>query len=328
MTRQRNTAFTLVELLVVIAIIGILVSLLLPGVQAARETARRLQCSNKLKQIGLAFINHHDAHRHFPTGGWGWSWIGDPDRGFDRKQPGGWIYNVLPFVEESALHQLGAGSATQSAARKSAAATRLKTPVPLFNCPSRRDPQLLDTSFHDPKYSDYVEKTVRSDYAANCGHQDTDPDPSAGPAWLDDGANAQWGLIFETIRRRATGITFTASTVRLREITDGTSKTYLAGEKKISTDNYLNGVNPNDNENMFMGINGDIVCWGDSNFFLPSPDRPGDISWGVWGSAHPSAFLMVFCDGSVHTMNYEISGDLHESLCRRNDGAIMDSSGL
>src|SRR3954451_16282238 len=95
--RRAWSAFTLVELLVVIAIIGVLVALLLPAIQAAREAARRSQCKNNLKQIGLACLNHLDTHKHFPSGGWGYKWAPDPNRGSGAEQPGSWIYNMLPF---------------------------------------------------------------------------------------------------------------------------------------------------------------------------------------------------------------------------------------
>ncbi len=126
-------AFTLVELLVVIAIIGILIALLLPAIQAAREAGRRTQCKNNLKQMGLAAQNHLSTQKFFPTSGWGWSWVGDADRGFGINQPGGWIYNILPFIEGGSVRSMGKGMS--SAAKYDAQAQMQGIVLPFFNCP-------------------------------------------------------------------------------------------------------------------------------------------------------------------------------------------------
>ena len=123
--RGNRKGFTLVELLVVIAIIGVLVALLLPAIQAAREAARRTQCSNQLRQLSIAFQNHHDVQKHLPTGGWGFVWLGYPEYGFGPEQPGGWMYNILPFIEQQALHDYGKG--TTGAARLAATAYRVES---------------------------------------------------------------------------------------------------------------------------------------------------------------------------------------------------------
>src|SRR5690349_8961717 len=102
--------FTLIELLVVIAIIAVLIGLLLPAVQKVREAAARTKCANNLKQLGLGMHNYHDVYNGFPSAGWGWFWVGDPIRS-GRGQPGGWVYSILPFVEQGPLYDLGGGSA-------------------------------------------------------------------------------------------------------------------------------------------------------------------------------------------------------------------------
>jgi prepilin-type N-terminal cleavage/methylation domain-containing protein len=137
-TRQ-SVGFTLVELLVVITIIGILIALLLPAVQAAREAARRLQCSNQIKQLALGALGHETANGFLPTGGWNPCWAGDADRGFGGRQPGGWIYNVLPYIEQQPLHDLGSGADNSSVPTLSDCVLQcVGTPLTGLICPSRR----------------------------------------------------------------------------------------------------------------------------------------------------------------------------------------------
>ena len=169
----RRPAFTLVELLVVITIIGILISLLLPAVQAAREAARRAQCTNNLKQLGLAMLECEAACGHFPTGGWSWYWIGEPERGVGDDQPGGWGYCILPYIEQQALHDLGLG--LTGTARTDAMKPRCYTPLSVFTCPTRRRPLAHPDILCGPPgyYTNggrvVVNQGSRNDYSANGG---------------------------------------------------------------------------------------------------------------------------------------------------------------
>ena len=167
--QRRFAAFTLVELLVVIAIIGILIALLLPAVQSAREAARRASCLNNLKQFGLATQLHLNVNKRYPTGGWGPFWVGDPDRGNGKNQPGNWLFNLLPYVEEKALHDVAAGQT--GLLRRVSGILRMQTPMGMANCPSRRGSQLytLQTS-RQPYESFTINMVARGDYAINSGN--------------------------------------------------------------------------------------------------------------------------------------------------------------
>ena len=122
----------------VITIIGILIVLLLPAVQAAREAARIVQCQNNCKQLALGCLDHESTTKRFPTGGWGFGWTGDPDRGNDWRQPGGWTYNILPYIEQQPLHDLGIQAGLDSQAKLDAGTQRINTPMSYLNCPTRR----------------------------------------------------------------------------------------------------------------------------------------------------------------------------------------------
>jgi prepilin-type N-terminal cleavage/methylation domain-containing protein len=179
--------FTLVELLVVVMIITILIGLLLPAVNAARESARRAHCKNNLKQLGLAMLQHVDRHGRFPTGGWGPHWVGEPERGSRSDQPGGWAFNILGFIEQDTLREAGLDLAND--ARTDAIVERTQTPVELFVCPSRRRTHThVDSSgayYRTATATDLIlASAARSDYAANSGDQglrEAIDDPNVDP---------------------------------------------------------------------------------------------------------------------------------------------------
>jgi prepilin-type N-terminal cleavage/methylation domain-containing protein/prepilin-type processing-associated H-X9-DG protein len=307
--RIKKTGFTLVELLVVITIIGILISLLLPAVQAARESARRLQCSNHLKQIGLAFLNHEQAFGHFPTGGCGYEngyLIADPDLGFDAKQPGGWAYNVLPYIEQQTLHDLGAG--LSAAAKKPYFAQREETPLDAFFCPSRRPTGTRPfLASHQPAGADTITVAAKIDYAANTGDQ---ANPQDEP--------------------NSSGVCFYKSTVRVAEISDGLSNTYAVGEKSLWANGYEDGLSGGDDDTAFWGGNCDslrttYVDPSNPGAYAPRPDREGYDGSYSFGSAHADGFNMALCDGSVRSISYSIDPLIHACLGNRKDGKAIDA---
>jgi prepilin-type N-terminal cleavage/methylation domain-containing protein/prepilin-type processing-associated H-X9-DG protein len=335
-----QSGFTLVELLVVITIIAILIALLLPAVQAAREAARQMQCKNNLRQLAIAMIAHEQAHGFFPSGGWTWLWVGDPDRGTGYGQPGGWCYAILPYMEQQALHDLGAdGDADHWTAKQLAgAALSNQTPLAVHNCPTRRRslvyavapwtgaaPIYDGRGNYHPFGADVMGRVARSDYAANAGDQVT-PWVTSGPSTLDQ---AKQMTVNDWLRLEApsTGICEFHSQIAVRDITDGTANTYLLGEKYLTTDYYATGWDHADNESIFCGFDNDNhrTTYPDATH-APTPDTPGRENMYSFGSAHANGFQMAFCDGSVQMIAYSISTETHRRLGNRKDGLLVDAN--
>ena len=223
MSRRRRSGFTLVELLVVIAIIGILVALLLPAVQAARESARRTQCQNNLKQMGLGFHNHHDVFSLLPTGGRDYfsartfSAVGGaPEVGV--RQDWSWMYQLLPYIEQGNLWSDLNDANVQ------------KTVVGTYFCPSRRFAMVIGG------------QRAMNDYAGNGGLY-----TSTGYAW-GDGAT---GVLVRNTRPQ----------IGLHTLLDGTSNTILVGEKRIDLF-ALGKFQCDDNEGFTAGWDWDAIRWG------------------------------------------------------------------
>jgi prepilin-type N-terminal cleavage/methylation domain-containing protein/prepilin-type processing-associated H-X9-DG protein len=353
--KRTHPGFTLVELLVVITIIAILIALLLPAVQAAREAARQLQCKNNLKQLALGYLNHESTTGRFPTGGWGFIWTGDADRGTNWRQPGGWVYNVLPFIEQQPLHDLGIGLATVP--KYAAHLRRMSVPLSFLNCPTRR--KAIAYPWNQSSGAGGVPvvnagmptMATRTDYVANGGTSYTSPG-STGPLWSSSAPNADAGPVsitevenppgvmtynarttFNNIANVANGIVFCGSMIKVVDVTDGLSCTYLLGEKYLCPDYYTNGVDAGDNEDALMGENQDISRWFYSNTsnppystsYPPYQDTPGSANGVVFGSAHSNGFQMAFCDGSAQMINYTISMAVHGCLCSRKDGKVINA---
>jgi prepilin-type N-terminal cleavage/methylation domain-containing protein len=327
---RSQRAFTLVELLVVIAIIGILIALLLPAVQAAREAARRTQCRNNLKQIALAGINHHDVHKHFPAGGWHLSWVGDPDRGYAKRQPGGWIYNILPFIEESAIRQIGSGAT--DAQKQTLLRDMVKAPLSVINCPSRRSAFAVvytSVSMVNVTLTPNVDIAARSCYAGNGGSirgpsQATNSAPQNHAA----GDNQTWlqTATKNFIANEFNGLFYYYSTVSRRQITDGLSHTMLFGEKHVTKEHYLTGMDGSDNQPMYQGYDIDTVRVT-QDIYPPQADVQTLTSvpstaliYSAFGSPHVSGFNYALCDGSVQSCSYNVDVTVYQNLGNRSDG--------
>jgi prepilin-type N-terminal cleavage/methylation domain-containing protein len=354
LSSARHRGFTLVELLVVIAIIGILVALLLPAIQAAREAARRSQCQNNLKQIGLAILNHENSRSVFPTGGGDiWPYIehyladtetvSDPTK--RRGPPNGperqglsWAYQILPYLEEGALRDLTTQARLNDAL------------VTIYFCPSRRAPRRVQDAAAGQSASQWG-----LDYAAIVPARD-DPATPEFDAVLNDipsfygckNCNTKLSLLSSAHKPLVAGIIVRTPCylgpipsclpnpnmlppTKAQQITDGLSKTLMISEKRLKPSLYDVG-DWCDDRGWTDGWDPDTVRTTSFPFGKDRDDTPGTdehdtLCRGI-GAAHSAGVHAAFGDGTVRTISYDVSIAVLNRFVHRSDGSSVDESTL
>ena len=294
----KRTGFTLVELLVCIAIISILVGLLLPAVQAAREAARQVQCRNNIKQIALACHNYESAFRQVPGyAGEDQPFLVDFDfaRTAKRRRGWNWVSRSLIFLEQTTLApqwgQLGSDPNLVMTPDKTQA---LQSPLNVFYCPTRRSVQSypLVGVFKDR----FGLQAARSDYAMNGGYAVPNEDDKNKITVKKDGV---WRL---------------GKSTRLRDISDGLSNTYMIGEKAMDTRKYTTGTDFGDQAPATGWV--DRHTAGNSNIRFtarsPAADSPKNcLACHDFGSAHTTNWNAALSDGSVRSVSYYMDLEIH-----------------
>jgi prepilin-type N-terminal cleavage/methylation domain-containing protein/prepilin-type processing-associated H-X9-DG protein len=352
MSPKRRDGMTLVELLIVIAIIGLLIQLLLPAIQASRERARKTECANHLKQIGVATQLHLDTHSFFPSGGWSGHFLADPNRGYGREQPGGWLFSLLEFLEESSLRAAG-GDRLEDVPLGAGLKALYQSAPSVFYCPSRRPAQPYPFkqsgnaawSLHVAQQVLLLPYVTKSDYAANSGdalYSAAELFSHQEPMWIPASYEVletepqEWTVTSDpTTPFYQTGIAYYRSEVRDAQVSDGLSKTYLCGEKFLSTHYYedVNGSDAigmmGDNQSAWAGYEWDnhrgawnpTFTWP-ADQYQPQQDSETRGAPGIvaFGSAHSGSLNMAFCDGSVRTVEYDIDAEVHRQQANRLDG--------
>jgi len=330
----RRKAFTLVELLVVIAIIGVLVALLLPAVQAAREAARRSQCTNNLKQMGLALQNHVSALGTFPQGGtdpWHDEGAADGSNKFGKGY--GWPVQILPYVENSNLQNVSKGYGAGDKARDLIVR---KTPVPMYFCPSRRTnivrigPSGGEDCSQGCALNDYASSTPANPTAGDIAAKMADP--SIMPATEQELSFWQsvthGGVVKGKTYMGVVTRTVAAEPCKPKHITDGLSNTMAIGEKRVMSNLYESG-DWCDDVGWTDGWDPDIIRYTGSQ---PGPDVPTGtprppkekLDFGYnFGAIHPSGFNVVYADGHVGTLQYDIDLATFNALGHRSDGLSL-----
>jgi prepilin-type N-terminal cleavage/methylation domain-containing protein/prepilin-type processing-associated H-X9-DG protein len=360
--KQIPLGFTLVELLVVIAIIGVLVALLLPAVQAAREAARRTQCKNNLKQLGLAMLNHHDARGMFPTGGSHWGvrlqdYIENGRPLGPEKQGLGWGYQILPYMEQNPLLNLVTKEAIQDVF------------VPIFSCPSRRgmtrlppgrvltdyaavqpctrvknDGPLIDITPGVLKYADLPNSALHAFYQDLTGYPGVGPVPQAEGVYDGVVVRSPWRRSLAQDPRKpgieGDFVSGVPEPVGMKDITDGASNVMMIADKWVDSACYQVG-SPSDDTGWSDGYDPDVMrltCvppQGDDSRHVEFNNEVGSDCYSgprweslMFGSGHSSGINAVFADGSVHGMSYDIDVFVLNALGTRNGEETVDMSKL
>ncbi|HMO83404.1 MAG TPA: DUF1559 domain-containing protein, partial [Lacipirellulaceae bacterium] len=222
--------------------------------------------------------------------------VGDADGGFAEKQSGGWVFNVLPFIEQGAIRQLGAGMS--AADKRRIHAQRESMAIPIMHCPSRRSaraytPNLAATNVLRAE----ITGQARTDYAANYGNSIQEPATAgqvtfvpADPILSVTCAAGNPPRCYDMTR--ITGVSFKQSRISKARISDGTSNTYMLGEKYMNVDYYENGLDTGDDWSMYSGQQDDIYR---ETFLAPLPDYPGLTQDRRFGSAHPAGLHFALC---------------------------------
>jgi prepilin-type N-terminal cleavage/methylation domain-containing protein/prepilin-type processing-associated H-X9-DG protein len=310
-TFRRKSAFTLVELLVVIAIIGILVGLLLPAVQAAREAARRMQCSNNLKQIGLALHNYADAYKRFPMAN---VVVLRPGETTLRSDGWTWHARILPYVEQSALYNsvsnvIGTDVGNQDSAQQILAGRT--TRLSFFQCPSHPDGVV------NPSKNGYQLSTYNGVCGTVCFNDDQ----------LDS---------LSDVGYNGNGIFYMNSRTGFGDIPDGTSNTFLVAEvqDELKGDPNSNRLPGSDRRYCFSGNSDDNPPTDISEYLVGmeandpinanTRDAAGYFNnTGEYaGSYHTGGAQFVMADGSVHFVSQNINMPAYQGLATRIGGEV------
>ncbi len=330
---RRQTAFTLVELLVVIAIIGVLVALLLPAVQAAREAARRTQCVNQLRQMGLALLNHESATGEFPTGGTEpWHNEGPDEVSYSKGY--GWMVQILPYVENANLQNISKGYGAGDLQRDLEVRS---TPVSLYFCPSKRGQVVRFTQSGSAE--DCTQGCALNDYAgatpANVlnlerltnvwfwqGVTHGDVVKGAERRFRAPGNSEVYNVDYRGVIAR----TVMSRPCKVKDITDGTTNTLVIGEKRLHINRYELGA-WHDDIGWTDGWDPDIMRY---TGYPPGPDieqgRRDPEGFGYhFGSSHPAIFNAVFADGHVQSIDYDIDPIVFNNMGDRQDGQVVES---